>query len=106
MIVSLTTIPARFADIPATITNLLTQTRPADAIILNIPKQYSVRFKEGVPERAIDAFKKQFPTVIVFRPEVDEGPGTKLLGALQALGARIHPELPWLRVMPWDMAAT
>lgn len=87
MIVSLTTIPARFADIPATITNLLTQTRPADAIILNIPKQYSVRFKEGIPERAIEAFKKQFPTVIVFRPEVDEGPGTKLLGALQALAS-------------------
>ncbi len=85
MVLCLTTIPPRFAGIDATITNLLQQTRPADAIVLSIPQRYSVRFKEGVPQADIDAFKQRFPTVVVHRPPADEGPGTKLLGALSAL---------------------
>ena len=52
-IYSLTTIPAKFDNLYLTIDSLLNQTIKATKIIINIPKQYSLRFNSSI-EKSID----------------------------------------------------
>lgn len=92
LVVTLTTIPSRFQGLATTLTSLVNQSRPADIIVLNLPKQYHARFGGAtISEDDIAALALQFPQIHVLRPEMDEGPGTKLLGTLDAIVAHTPP---------------
>jgi hypothetical protein len=73
IIISLTSIPPRFAGLNQVITSLLSQTVKPDHIILNIPNTYS-RFPGEVMPVNLD------PIVIINRLSKDYGPASKLLG--------------------------
>ena len=53
-IYSLTTIPAKFDNLYLTIDSLLNQTIKATKIIINIPKQYSLRFNSSIEKDKIE----------------------------------------------------
>lgn len=76
-IISLTTIPPRFAMLGPTLASLLRQKEPADRILLYVPRYYR-RFPGyggGLPE---------VPAGIeIRRPETDYGPASKVLHALR-----------------------
>jgi hypothetical protein len=77
-----TTLPSRIGRLWPTIDSLLAQTRPPDAILVNVPRR-SVREQR---EYAVPAWLAAPPaTVTLVRCETDHGPGTKLLGGLPHL---------------------
>jgi hypothetical protein len=84
--VSLTTIPSRLSSIWKTIDSLLAQTVKPTQIVVNIPRQYTLRFlRETVNEDLIQLLVDKYstnPTVVIHRTDRDNGPGTKLIGFL------------------------
>lgn len=84
-IYSLTTIPAKFDNLYLTIDSLLNQTIKATKIIINIPKQYSLRFNSSIEKDKIDKFIEKYSNneVIINLLNNDYGPGTKLLGLFE-----------------------
>lgn len=85
VVVGMTSIPSRLALIEPALDSLRHQTRVPDRIVLSLPEHSR---REGVPyvvpdelRRAADAGEVD----IVTSPD-DYGPGTKLLGALPAVG--------------------
>jgi len=84
-IYSLTTIPKKFDNLYLTIDSLLNQTIKATKIIINIPKQYSLRFNSSIEKDKIDKFIEKYSNneVIINLLNNDYGPGTKLLGLFE-----------------------
>jgi hypothetical protein len=80
VIVSLSTLPDRIANLQPTVECILGQTRPPDEIVLAIPS-FSVRQQRGY---VIPPFLKEVPTLRVLRIEKDWGPATKFIPAIQA----------------------
>ena len=76
ILVSLTSIPPRFMHLEHTIKSIFAQTKPADYIIINIPKVYS-RFPNNY---ILSYFMTNTPNIILNMVDVDYGPATKLLG--------------------------
>jgi len=76
-VISLTTIPPRFATLPRVIKTLWAQDARPDRIILTVPKTYR-RFQGNHP-------LPDLPGVEVLRPEADPGPAGKALTAAQHL---------------------
>lgn len=86
-IVSLTTIPTKFATLYLTIDSIITQTLLPTKIIINIPNTYNFRMNEcRIPEDQINEFIHKYSEHNVFINflEEDYGPGTKLLGLLNS----------------------
>jgi hypothetical protein len=86
-IVSLTTIPTKFATLHLTIDSIITQTLLPTKIIINIPKTYNFRMNEcKIPEEQINEFIHKYSEHNVFINFLNEdyGPGTKLLGLLNS----------------------
>ncbi|SEP28130.1 hypothetical protein SAMN04490248_1752 [Salinihabitans flavidus] len=76
-VISLSTIPPRFGELGPTLKSLLSQTVPAERVILNIPRKYS-RFPDW------DGRLPEVPHgVEIRRTETDYGPATKLLPTLE-----------------------
>ncbi len=82
VIVTLSSIPPRFADMGPTLASLLAQDQPADRIILYIPNTYR-RFPEW------DGVLPKVPEgVEIHRCDTDYGPATKVLPALRAFAGQ------------------
>lgn len=80
---SLTTIPSRINQIESTLETLVIQSIKPEKIILNIPKQYNLRFTESIDENIINKLKEKFKDFLLINIlEEDYGPGTKLLGLI------------------------
>ena len=79
VIASLTTLPARIANLEPTIRSLLDQTRPPDEIVVAIP-QFSIREKT---EYAVPDYLQKLPRVRVLRCDKDWGPATKFIPTIQ-----------------------
>lgn len=81
-VVSLTTIPSKFATVHRTIDSLLQQTLPPQSILLNIPKKYTFRMQGSIEPHLIEALRERYihQPVIIHLLDHDDGPGTKLLG--------------------------
>jgi len=77
-IISLTTIPPRMERIRPTLESLLRQTARIDAVILWVPRAYRR------PEFGSFTLPKMPPGVEVRRCDVDYGPATKVLPAVEA----------------------
>lgn len=77
-IITLTSIPPRFARIAPTLRSLLAQAQPADRIELYIPRRYR-RFPDwdGAPPPVPDG-------ITLIRPDHDYGPASKILHAVRA----------------------
>lgn len=77
-IITLTSIPPRFAQIAPTLRSLLDQEDPADRIELYVPRRYR-RFPDydGAPPPVPDG-------VTLVRPDEDFGPASKILHAVRA----------------------
>lgn len=88
VVVSLSTLPDRIANLRGTLECLLRQTRPPDEIVIAIP-EFSIRQQRGY---LIPAFLKEWPTVRVLHAERDWGPATKFIPAIQAELASAAPE--------------
>jgi hypothetical protein len=80
-IVTLTTIPSRISRLRPTLASLLDQTRPPDAIVLNLP----LRCEREARGYALPGFLAQLPELRVERCERDWGPATKLIPTLLRL---------------------
>jgi len=80
-VISLTTIPSKFDNLYKTIDSLIAQTVVLK-IIVNIPKQYTFRFKGEIPKEKLDYFMEKYGNFCVLNMVEDYGPGTKLLGLL------------------------
>ncbi len=78
VVVSLTTTPSRIARLRPTLASLLDQTRPPDAIVLNLPE----RCERDASAYAIPRFVAEFPSLQIERCERDLGPATKLVPTL------------------------
>lgn len=79
IVISLTSIPPRLPGLRLTLSTLLNQTLKPDAIYLNLPK-ISKRFAgKGAPE--LPQFIEEI-SVVVNQMNIDYGPATKLIGAL------------------------
>ena len=83
VVVSLTTIPDRLANIRPTLNSLLDQSRRPDAIFLNLPDESR---REG-REYEIPAFFKDYRPVEIVRCGRDWGPATKVLPTLERVTA-------------------
>jgi hypothetical protein len=79
IIVSLTTLPDRIAQLRPTLDSLLQQTRPADEIVIAIPE---VSFRQQLPY-VIPEFLRDLPSVRILRADRDWGPATKSIPAVQ-----------------------
>lgn len=82
-IYSLTTIPSRVKNIDIVIDSLVNQNLKSAKIILNIPRQFGLRFnKETIPIDIINRLKNKYASnnLIINIIKSDYGPGTKLLG--------------------------
>ena len=79
VIVSLTTLPDRIANLEPTLQSLLEQTRPPDEIVLVIP-QFSLRQKR---EYAIPSYLDRISRLRIMRCEKDWGPATKFIPTIQ-----------------------
>ncbi|MFN2476133.1 MAG: hypothetical protein ABR526_07330 [Chthoniobacterales bacterium] len=79
IVVSLTTLPDRIAQLRPTLHCLLAQTRPADEIIIAIP-ELSVRQRRPY---VIPQFLHDLPSVRVLRADRDWGPATKSIPTVQ-----------------------
>jgi hypothetical protein len=88
IIVSLSTLPDRIANLRPTLTCLLEQTRPPDEIVLAIP-HFSLRQQRGY---TVPAWLSDFPRVRLLRVEKDWGPATKFIPAIQAELAAGRPD--------------
>jgi hypothetical protein len=84
LLVSLTTLPSRVGHLRPTLDSLADQTRPADRILLCLPR---VSRREGVAYPRPDWLADYAPLVQVVACAEDDGPGTKLLGALPQVTA-------------------
>lgn len=82
LVVSLTTIPSRLSYIRPTLDSLIHQTHAPDQILLCLPK-WSSRENAGYDKP--DWLSAYAPRVRVVDCRQDQGPGTKLLGALDYL---------------------
>lgn len=86
LFVSLTTIPSRLSSLWKTIDSLLAQTINPTRIVVNIPRQYTLRFlRQPVDECLVQLLVDRYasnPTVVIHRTDRDNGPGTKLIGFL------------------------
>lgn len=84
--VSLTTIPSRLPSVWKTIDSLLAQTVKPTQIVVNIPREYTLRFlREPVNEDLVQLLVDKYatnPTVVIHRTDRDNGPGTKVIGFL------------------------
>lgn len=78
VLVSLTTTPSRISQLRPTLASLLDQTRPPDAIVLNLPQ----RCERDASPYAIPRFVAEFPGLRIERCERDLGPATKLVPTL------------------------
>ena len=85
VVVSLTTTPSRIARLRPTLASLLDQTRPPDAIVLNLPR----RCERDASPYAIPRFVAGFPGIQIELCERDLGPATKLVPTLLR---EPHPE--------------
>ena len=79
IIVSLSTLPDRIANLRPTLECLLQQTRPPDEIVLSVPT-FSIRQQCSY---TIPQFFSEFPNVRILRCECDWGPATKSIPAIQ-----------------------
>jgi hypothetical protein len=82
-LISITTIPSRFDNsIHLCIDSLLAQSFKISRVIVNIPKKYSCRFDDEIPESKINDLKNKYANknVVINLIDIDFGPGTKLLG--------------------------
>ena len=81
-IISLTSIPSKFKYINLTINSLLNQSLKPSKIIINIPLEYSFRFKHKLSDEEINSLKNEFNNDLIELnfTKKDYGPGTKLLG--------------------------
>lgn len=79
IIVSLSTLPDRIANLEPTLKCLAEQTRPPDEIVIALPK-FSIRQSKGY---AIPPFVSDFPTVRILAAERDWGPATKFIPVIQ-----------------------
>ena len=102
LVVSLTTIPPRFGQLPKVVAALRAQRRPADQIILCLPETYR-RFpgRHKLPE---------LPGVSVLRPHTDPGPVGKLTLAARTLRGQdcqlLYCDDDWLYGPGWTWAFT
>jgi len=80
VIAAMSTLPDRIRNIESTIRCLLEQTRPPDEIVIAVP-EFSRRQQKHyvVPE-----FLSRLPRVRILRCEIDWGPATKFIPAVQA----------------------
>lgn len=81
LIVCMTSTPPRFAGIARSLDSLLAQSVQPETIFLSIPKAYR-RFEGAVCPPDVSAYAGR---VVLLRPDIDDGPGTKLIGALAHL---------------------
>ncbi len=81
-LITLTTIPPRFAGLGPTLRSLLNQRQPADEVRLYVPPRYR-RFPD------YDGALPEVPEgVTIHRPEQDFGPASKVLHAVQEFRGR------------------
>jgi glycosyltransferase involved in cell wall biosynthesis len=81
-LITLTTIPPRFAGLGPTLRSLLDQREPADEVRLYVPRRYR-RFPD------YDGALPEVPEgVTIVRPESDFGPASKVLHAVRAFRER------------------
>lgn len=81
---SLTTIKSRIKNIHFVLDSLIQQRLQPENIILNIPKQYSLRFDNVIDNNTIEELKNRYgEKLIVNITNNDYGPGTKLLGLFE-----------------------
>ncbi|WP_425051670.1 glycosyltransferase family 2 protein [Psychromarinibacter sp. S121] len=77
-LITLTTIPPRFAEIGGALRSMLNQRRPADRVELYVPRRYR-RFPD------YDGSVPEVPEgVTIVRPDEDFGPASKVLHAVRA----------------------
>lgn len=76
IVVSLSSIPPRFDTLEPTLASLLSQDRPADAVVLWIPRRYR-RFPDWDGQLPVVP-----PGVTILRCEADLGPATKVLPSI------------------------
>ncbi len=79
IIVSLTTLPDRIAQLGPTLDCLLQQTRPADEIVIAIPE---ISFRQQRPY-VVPEFIRQLPSVRILQTGRDWGPATKSIPAVR-----------------------
>lgn len=86
VVVGLSTIPSRVGLLAPTLESLLEQTRVPDEILLPIPA-FSRRESRGytIPDDVLELAERG--SVRILRVERDHGPGTKLIGCIDALAA-------------------
>ncbi len=78
VVASLTTSPTRIHKMYSTLKSIVSQSRPPDRVILNIPYM----FKKTGERYTIPRFMEEFPTVYINWVEEDMGPVTKLVPTL------------------------
>ncbi len=88
IIVSLSTLPDRIANLRPTLRCLLAQTRPPDEIVIAIPT-YSLREQQPY---LIPAFLSELPTVRILQAERDWGPATKFIPVIRDELASDRPD--------------
>jgi len=79
VIVSLTTLPDRIANLEPTIRSLLAQSRPPDEIVVAIPR-FSIRQKT---DYLVPRYLENIPRVRILRCEKDWGPASKFIPVVQ-----------------------
>ncbi|HEX7517508.1 MAG TPA: hypothetical protein VF345_09500 [Chthoniobacterales bacterium] len=107
IIVSLSSLPDRIAQVGPTLDGLLAQTRPPDEIILALP-DFSIRQQRSyeVPD-----FLREIPRLRILPSERDWGPATKFIPAIQHEMAAGRPDTLIIvldddRVYPLDAVET
>lgn len=88
VIVSLSTLPDRIANLGPTLQCLIRQTRPPDEIVIAIPPA-SVRQQTAY---SIPTFLRELPLVRILHCERDWGPATKFIPSIQEELAASRPE--------------
>jgi hypothetical protein len=86
--IALTTSPARLQHLGPTLASLVNQTRPADAILLNLPLRFA-RTGEAYPDALPAELLKIAPQLHVNRVAEDLGPATKLVPTVRWLHSRM-----------------
>ena len=87
-IVTLSTIPSKLKDLPATLDSIVNQTLKAKKIILQIPETYDFRLKgQSINTDLLDSIKRKYGKygLEVNVCKNDDGPGTKLVGLLEQI---------------------
>lgn len=86
-VMTLTTTPDRLPQLGPTLSSLAVQTRPADVILLNVPRRFA-RTGQKYPEVPAE-LRALAPQLVVNRCAKDWGPATKLVPAVRWLYARM-----------------